>query len=51
MRILSCLTVLAGVAMAGEAPPWRTDVQEARAEALKAGKPLVLLVSVDSDAL
>ena len=51
MRMLSCMLVLAGAVLAGEDSPWRTDVQEARAEALKAGKPIVLLVNVDSDAL
>ncbi|MCW8130812.1 MAG: hypothetical protein KIS92_10715 [Planctomycetota bacterium] len=47
-----CLVLLAAAAAQGaDGWPWRSDVADARAEALKAGRPLVLLANADSSAL
>jgi hypothetical protein len=36
---------------ASPSPPWRTDVRAARREALREGRPCVLLLNIESSAL
>ena len=43
--------LLSALLLSQEVSVWRSDVAAVRAEALKAGKPCVLLINIDASAL